>query len=73
MEDIILDEFKELSESLRKQCENGQEVSSEHLFNNNILNVLWTIVTGKRFDLNDQEQKKRIHVSGITQRIQLSK
>ena len=44
MNDIITEEFNELSESLRKSHTNGEEVETSHLFNLSALNILWRIV-----------------------------
>ena len=61
MEDLVLDEYKELAAELCRLSDNGNvEMESKNVFNLTILNVLWRIVMGKRFDMNDVMQKQRI-------------
>ena len=46
MEEMIRDEFLDMAENLRGM--EGQEVESKHLFNVNIMNVIWRMMSGSR-------------------------
>jgi hypothetical protein len=48
MEEIIREEFCHLSEMF--QTSRGKEVDSHQLFNLTVMNVLWGMVAGKRYD-----------------------
>ena len=52
MNDLIQEEWEDLSEVLKEYHNKGEEVEVLHLFNLTALNVLWRIVAGKRFDMN---------------------
>lgn len=53
MEEIVIEEFQELANDMRKVAEDDLEVECKQFFNTSVLNILWHIVTGKRFDRND--------------------
>ena len=46
MEEMIRDEFLDMAENLRGM--EGQEVESKHLFNVNIMNIIWRMMSGSR-------------------------
>ena len=46
MEEMIRDEFLDMAENLRAM--EGQEVESKHLFNVNIMNIIWRMMSGSR-------------------------
>ena len=46
MEEMIQDEFLDMAENLREM--KGQTVESKHLFNVNIMNVIWRMMSGSR-------------------------
>jgi hypothetical protein len=48
MEEIIREEFTQLSDKL-STC-NGKEIDSDQLFNLSVINVLWGMVAGKRYN-----------------------
>ena len=62
MEEIVMEEFRDLAEDLRGRVNKGDiggvEVQTSQLFNMSVLNVLWQIMTGKRFDRKNTEQKR---------------
>ena len=61
MEDIILEELNMLIISLKDRIKKeGSEIETHNLFNTNVLNVLWRIVSGKRFDPESPEQQQKI-------------
>ena len=60
MEDLILDEVKELIIDLKSKIQNDNNVDINQLFNLPIINSLWKIVTGKRLDINKPEEKEKI-------------
>ena len=59
MEEIIGIEFDEIAKKLR--LSGGKEDISIHLlFNVTVINVLWRIIAGSRFDMNNPEAVKRM-------------
>ena len=60
MEDLILDEVKELIIDLKSKIQNDNNVEINKLFNLPIINSLWKIITGKRLDINKPEEKEKI-------------
>ena len=46
MEEMIREEFLDMAENLRSV--EGQVVESQHLFNINIMNVIWRMMSGSR-------------------------
>ena len=58
MEDIIREEFLDIADSLRSV--DGLEVETKQLFNLNVVNVLWRMMTGSRFDLKDRVERERL-------------
>lgn len=52
MEDLILNEVQELLTVLKDKC--GKPFEVEHLFEMAVVNALWTLVSGRRFESNDQ-------------------
>ncbi len=59
MEDIIRQEFTDLAEKITESGKKG-EVDSHMLFNLSVMNVLWGMISGERFDLNDKVQLNRL-------------
>jgi len=55
MENIITDEVNFLIEFLKDQV--GQSIPFNRIFELNILNCLWTIITGKRISANDPKSR----------------
>ena len=47
MEDIICEEFHDMAENLRSM--DGLEIETKQLFNLNVVNVLWRMITGSRY------------------------
>ena len=47
-----MEEYNEIAAHIKQCHNNGKEIQTNQLFNLSILNVLWRIVTGKRYDLN---------------------
>ena len=60
MENLILDEVKELIIDLKSKIQNDNNVDINQLFNLPIINSLWKIITGNRLDINKPEEKKKI-------------
>ena len=61
MEDIIKQEFKDLAEKITQTGRAGKsDMDSHMLFNLVVMNVLWGMIAGERFDVNDAEQLKRL-------------
>ena len=58
MDGIILTEVKELIEKLKGT--KGAPVSTKHRFNATAVNVLWAIVAGERYSLEDPKLKELI-------------
>ena len=59
MEEIIRVEFDDLAEKFR--LSKGKEDINVHmLFNVSVINVLWSIISGSRFDMNNPEAVKRM-------------
>ena len=58
MEDIIREEFLDIAENLRSM--DGLEVETKQLFNLNVVNVLWRMMTGSRFDLKERSERERL-------------
>ena len=59
MENLIIDEVKELSEKWKLDLHNeghGEIYINWSTFNMSILNALWAIVSGKRFDLTNKNE-----------------
>ena len=48
MEDIIKEEFLAMAEDLRSKI--GQDVETKQLFNLYVMNVLWNMMTGSRWE-----------------------
>nr|APH81377.1 cytochrome P450 CYP3036A1 [Tigriopus kingsejongensis] len=59
MEALILNEIQELLEVM--ETEIGTDVRFKGKFNSSIINVLWTIMTGRRCSLNDPKMQEVIH------------
>ena len=65
MESLILDEVKELSEKFRSELksEDKNELSINwSTFNMSILNALWGIVSGQRFDLSNKDEIQKFKI-----------
>ena len=60
MEDLILDEAKELILDLKSKIKDDDNIQILQLFNIPIINSLWKIITGKRLDINKPEEKQKI-------------
>ena len=60
MEELILDEAKELIIDLKSKIQNDNNIDINQLFNLPIINSLWKIITGKRLDINKSEEKEKI-------------
>ena len=60
MEELILDEAKELIIDLKSKIQNDDNIDINQLFNLPIINSLWKIITGKRLDINKSEEKEKI-------------
>ena len=61
MEDIILEELNFLIIYLKDKIQSeGSAIETHNLFNTCVLNVLWRIVTGRRFDPESPEQQQKI-------------
>ena len=60
MEDLILDEAKELIIDLKSKIKDDDNIQILQLFNIPIINSLWKIITGKRLDINKPEEKQKI-------------
>lgn len=58
MEDIIRQEFLDIADNLRSM--DGLEVETKQLFNLNVVNVLWRMMTGSRFNLKDKLERERL-------------
>ena len=61
MEDLILDEAKELISDIKAEIGTNDKVTINERFNLTIVNALWKIITSKRLDPQNQEDKQRIH------------
>ena len=61
MEDLILDEAKELIADLKAEIATKDAVTINERFNLTIVNSLWKIITGKRLDPKNPEESQRIH------------
>lgn len=59
MEGLMMEEIKELVASFRREV--GQPIVTQNKFNIAVLNALWTILTGQRFDQNDPRVRNIIH------------
>jgi cytochrome P450 len=53
MEEIIQHEIRQLCNSLDKQLDHP--LAMDHIFNISVVNALWTLISGSRFELNDPE------------------
>ena len=60
IENAIVEEYLELAEEIKKKTENGIDIQTHQLFNLSITNILWKMISGKRYDLKDSDQKKRL-------------
>ncbi len=61
MEDLILDEVKELVKDFKeKTAEHDGDILMNQVFNLPILNALWKIITGKRLKTDDPVEKKKV-------------
>ena len=61
MEDLVLDEAKELINDIKAEIGTNDKVTINERFNLAIVNALWKIITSKRLDPKNQEDKQRIH------------
>ena len=61
MEDLIIDEAKELISDIKTEIGTNDKVVINERFNLAIINSLWQIITSKRLDPQNQEDKQRIH------------
>jgi hypothetical protein len=61
MEDIIQEEFIQLGEKFKEN--NVKEVDSHQLFNLMVINVLWGIVAGKRYNIKSILPHKLLCIS----------
>jgi cytochrome P450 len=62
MEELIQDELKELIQVINtsiKEAENG-ELKIHQIFNLPVLNGLWKIITGKRLDIKNENEKQKM-------------
>ena len=59
IEVVVNEEFKELSERMITEASTGS-ISSTMLFNLSVANVLWGILSGKRFDMKNSKQLERL-------------
>ena len=60
MAEIVQDEFTYFSEALEQA--NGEPVETKELFNIPIVNAIWRVLTGKRFQSGDVKLERTIHV-----------
>lgn len=61
MEEIIKEEYDDLAASIMERINKGEdELDTSLLFNIAVLNVIWSIVTGKRFERDNPEDMKKI-------------
>ncbi|CAI6352811.1 unnamed protein product [Macrosiphum euphorbiae] len=66
MEKIIIEEVNDLMVDITIKCENGKPIEVHGLFDVSILNGLWTMLAGQRFELNDSRLTRLmelVHVS----------
>ena len=63
MEALIVDEINELSEKWKRDLQsNGEQIINWTTFNMSSMNVLWRIVSSRRFDLNNIEEIEKFEV-----------
>ncbi|KAL0267964.1 UNVERIFIED_CONTAM: hypothetical protein PYX00_010079 [Menopon gallinae] len=55
MEDIILKETEELIATISQRCKNDAVLQMNNIFDVTVLNSLWSLMTGRRFDLEDEK------------------
>ena len=60
MEGLIHDEVVAFNEHLAKDA--GKVINLRHRFNISVVNALWTLITGKRLELDDPELTRLVHV-----------
>ena len=60
MEDLISDEVKEMIQDLKERSKESEEVDILQVFNLPIINSLWKIITGKRLDMKNPDEKKKM-------------
>ncbi len=57
-----MDEIQELIQDLKKKVQNeSNEQNLAQSFNLSVLNALWNIMTGKRYDINDPVQREKMN------------
>jgi cytochrome P450 family 2 subfamily J len=59
MEDMIQDEIKQLCASLDNQLDHP--LSMDLIYNVSVVNALWTLMSGSRFELNDPDLMALVH------------
>ena len=60
MEDLISDEVKEMLQDLKDRLKESEQVDILQVFNLPIINSLWKIITGKRLDMKNPDEKKKM-------------
>ena len=61
METFIMDEIQELIQDLKSKIQNeSNELNLAQSFNLSVLNGLWKIMTGKRYDINDPAAREKM-------------
>ena len=60
MEDLISDEVKEMLQDLKDRLKEREQVDILQVFNLPIINSLWKIITGKRLDMKNPHEKKKM-------------
>ena len=60
MEDLISDEVKEMLQDLKDRLKESDQVNILQVFNLPIINSLWKIITGKRLDMKNPDEKKNM-------------
>ena len=60
MEDLISDEVKELIHDLKYRIESNDQIDILQIFNLPVINSLWKIITGKRLDMKNPDEEKKM-------------
>ena len=60
MENLISDEVKELIHNLKNIIEENDQVEIMHIFNLPIINSLWKIISSKRLDIRNPDEKRKM-------------
>lgn len=60
MEEAILEEAKDLMAALKKQCH--QPIWMHTAFDTSVINVLWAMIAGRRYSIDDAKLKKLMQI-----------